>query len=1203
MTSPRHLETVDDSPYLAALRERVLVFDGAMGTSLQALELGPDDFGGPELEGWIDGLVLHSPDAVRAVHRSHLEAGCDVVETCTFQATPLRLREWGSGQQDRADELNATAAAIAREECDALQRADGRRRFVAGSMGPSGFLPSSDDPSLGAITFNELVETFRQQARALVEGGCDLLIVETAQDILEVRAAIFGARQAFADTGRVLPIQAQVTLDTSGRMLLGTDVGASLAILESLGASVVGLNCSTGPEHMREPVRYLCEHTRLPVSCIPNAGLPINVEGRAVFPLEPVPMAEELARFVRDAGVNVVGGCCGSTSEHIREIVARVGGTAPRPREVDDQPRLASAIRSVALLQEPRPLLIGERVNAQGSRRMKRLLLADDYDGILEIAREQVESGAHALDVQVALTERTDEPEQMRRLVKRLQMTVETPLVFDTTETDVVAAALETYPGRAVVNSINLEDGRTRADAFLPMVRDHGACVIALTIDRDPPIGGMARSRDHKLLAARRIHDIAVGEYGLRPDQLIFDALTFTLATGQEEYLDSAVETIEGLRLIKRELPGVLTTLGLSNVSFGLSAAARPVLNSVFLWHCLQAGLDTVIINPAHVTAYPDIPEEERGLAEDLVFNRRPDALARFITHFEASAGETATETRADPFEGMAPAERIHQQILHRRKEGIEEQIDLALRERTPVAVLNDVLLPAMKDVGDRFGAGELILPFVLQSAEVMKRAVSHLEQYLERTEGVSKGIVVLATVFGDVHDIGKNLVHTILSNNGYTVHDLGKQVPVNTIIDKAQEVHADAIGLSALLVSTSRQMPLCVRELDQRGLAFPVIVGGAAINRGFGRRILYVEEDRHYQPGVYYCKDAFEGLETVDQLVDPARREPLVERIRTEAARFRDQEAATRAGKAAEAEGAAAASDAGSAAAAARVRARSDVRSDAPIPAPPFWGARVLRAIPPREVYPHIDRNSLYKMSWQFRGIRDPQRWAELVRDELEPRLARSMAEAESDGYLDLQAVYGYWPALADGDAVAVYDPQDHAREIARFTFPRQDAQQRLCLADYVRPRDAAAEGERDVIALQVVTTGPRASEIAQQLQRSGDYDDMLRVHGFATQMAEATAEYVHHLIRGELGLGDDQGRRYSWGYPACPDLEDHRVLFGIVPAGDIGVTLTEAYQLVPEQSTAAIVLHHPQARYFAVYAERFGTVEEMVGAGTPET
>jgi 5-methyltetrahydrofolate--homocysteine methyltransferase len=1168
---------MNESAYLEALSRRVLVFDGAMGTSLQALEPTAEQYGGAALEGWVDGLVLHSPELIERVHRSYLEVGADVIETCTFQASPLRLAEWGA--RERTRELNEKAAALARRLADEHATVT-RPRFVAGSMGPTGFLPASSDPSLGRIGFGELLAAFREQAEGLLAGGVDLLLLETSQDILEVKAAIFGAREAFEHTGRRVPIQAQASLDVSGRMLLGTDIAAVLAILEGLRVDVVGLNCSTGPDQMREPIRHLSQHTRLPISCIPNAGLPINVGGRAHYPMQPAPMADQLEEFVRVLGINVVGGCCGTTPAHIATLVDRVGGATPLAREADEQPRLASSIRATELHQEPRPLLIGERVNAQGSRRIKELLLADDYDGIVRVAQGQVEGGAHALDVCVAVTERNDEADQMAAAVKALQQAVEAPLVFDSTDALVLRRALESYPGRGIVNSVNLENGRARCDAVLPLVRDHGQCVIALTIDEQ----GMARTRDRKLEVARRIRDIACDEYGLAPHQLLFDDLTFTLATGDAEWVDSAVETIEGIRLIKRELPGVLTSLGVSNVSFGLTPPARAVLNSVFLYHAVEAGLDAAIVNPAHTVPYAEVSAERRELVEDLIFNRRGDALARYIDHF-AGVTERVGAEKVDPFAGLAAPERIHAQILHRRKEGIEALIDEALRDRDPVTLLNETLLPAMKDVGDRFGAGELILPFVLQSAEVMKRAVAHLEQYLDRTEGYTKGQVVLATVFGDVHDIGKNLVKTILSNNGYTVHDLGKQVPLTTIVEKAVEVDADVIGLSALLVSTSKQMPMMVDELDRRGLGYPLIIGGAAINRGFGRRILYLDQERVYEPGVFYCKDAFEGLSICDQLLDAERRVPLVERTRAEAATFREQE---RAKAAARAE-------------LPRVvtRTRSDTRTDAAIPTPPFWGPQVVTGINVQSVYPHIDRNSLFKMSWQFRGIHDPERWDELVRTELEPRLERSLREAQRDGWLDLQAVYGYWPALAEGDSVVVFDPQDHEREIERFTFPRQAEQNRLCLADYVRPRALAAGAERDVIALQVVTTGPRASEISNRLQAEGDYDDMLRIHGFATQMAEATAEYIHAHIRRELGLGADQGRRYSWGYPACPDLADHEVLFRIVPAERIGVTLTEGFQLVPEQSTAAIVLHHPEARYFAVYGSRF---EDGDGRGAPE-
>ncbi|MDP9349402.1 MAG: homocysteine S-methyltransferase family protein, partial [Gemmatimonadota bacterium] len=803
------------SPYLAALQERVLVFDGAMGTSIQRYDLTAADFGGETLEGCNDYLVISRPDVIGEIHASYMEAGADVLETDTFRSNRITLGEYGLS--DRVREINVAAARLARSVADRYATPE-RPRFVAGSIGPSGFLPSASDPTLGNVTFDELVPVFREQAEALIAGGVDVLLIETSQDILEVKAAVFGCRQAIAAAPRPVALQVQVTLDTSGRMLLGTDIGAAMVTLEALRVDVIGLNCSTGPEHMRQAVRYLSENSRLPISVIPNAGIPHNEGGCAVYPLSAVPFGEQQEEFVREFGVSIVGGCCGTTPEHIRELVGRVGGLAPQRREVPYVPRLSSGIRATELVQEPRPTMIGERVNAQGSRKVKRLLLSDDYDGVLDVAREQTESGAHVLDVCVALTERQDEDQQMRTVVKLLSQGVEAPLCIDSTEAEVIETALKQSPGRAIVNSINLENGRERIDTVLPHVAAHGAAVIALTIDRD--LGGMAKTAETKLEAARKMYEIAVNEYELQPDALVFDALTFTLATGDEEFRRSAVETIEGIRAIKRELPGVLTTLGVSNVSFGLAPHARAVLNSVFLHHCVEAGLDTAIINPAHVKPYFEISEEERKLANDLIFDQREegrDPLAEFIAFYE---GKTAdTDSAVDPTAEMEPEAALHWKILHRKKEGVEELIDRAVERNGAVPVLNEVLLPAMKEVGDKFGAGELILPFVLQSAEVMKKAVARLENYLEKAEGQTKGKVVLATVYGDVHDIGKSLVNTILTNNGYTVFDLGKQVPVNTIIEKAEEVGADAIGLSALLVSTSKQMPLCAQELNRRGL------------------------------------------------------------------------------------------------------------------------------------------------------------------------------------------------------------------------------------------------------------------------------------------------------------------------------------------------------------------------------------------------
>ena len=1142
--------------YIAATRERVVIFDGAMGATLEQFDLGPADYGG--LPGKChEALILQRPDVIRGVHESMLDAGAEVVETDTFQGSRLKLEEWGLGAETA--EINRRAAEIARE-------AAGPSRFVAGSIGPTGQLPASDDPTLGRIRFRELVDVFGEQARALVEGGADLIIIETAQDLLEVKAAVFGARQAFEELGRALPIQTSVSLlPQGGKMLLGTDIPAVLTTLTALEVDVVGLNCSTGPEDMRDAIRYLGEQSPVPVHCIPNAGLPLQgPDGETIYPERPEPLAATLGEFVERHGVTIVGGCCGTTPDHIRAIVERVGGRKAGERPAVGPPLVSSMMTATALAQEPRPTLVGERVNAQGSRRAKELLLADDYDGIVQIAEDQVTGGAHVLDLCVALTEREDEAEQMREVVKRVSLTQPAPIQIDSTEPDVIEAALEQASGRAIVNSVNLEAGRDKLDRVVPIARAHGAAVIALTIDEQ----GMAKTADRKVEVARRIRDLACGEHGLDPELLIFDALTFTLTTGDEEWKPSAVETIEGIRRIKAELPHVKTSLGVSNVSFGVSPPGRAVLNSVFLHHCVDAGLDLAMVNPNHISPYPEIPDLERELADDLVFNRRDDALERFIAHFEHK-GESEEETEVDPTEGMEPEEALHWHILRRRKEGVEDWIDRSVEKIGAVPTLNEVLLPAMKEVGDKFGAGELILPFVLQSAEVMKRAVARLENYLDRIEGHSKGKVVIATVFGDVHDIGKSLVNTILTNNGYTVVDLGKQVPVDTIINAAIEHEADAIGLSALLVSTSKQMPLCVQELHQRGLPFPVLVGGAAINRDFGRRILYPDgrdSDDVYEPGVFYCKDAFQGLDTMDALIDDEARTGLVGRIRDEARVLRE--------RVEEPDDSPPLDDSS---------VRSSARTDAPIPAPPYWGAREID-VDLDEVFPHLDLHVLFKLHWGGRGVKGDA-WRELIEGDFMPRLRRMWAEQD---YLAPRARLGYFPCNADGNELVIFDPADPDRELERLGFPRQPRHDRICLADFYRPLDGSRNGgsapERDVCPLQIVTVGPEVTELCGRLEREGEFSEQLFVHGLGVQAAEGTAEWLHARVRAELGIDPDQGRRYSWGYPACPDQAEHEKVARLLDFGSIGVSLSGGHALEPEQSTAAIIAHHPQAVYFGM-------------------
>ncbi|MEP7135738.1 MAG: methionine synthase [Chloroflexota bacterium] len=1164
--------------YLDALEKKVLVFDGAMGTSLQVQNLTAEHFGGEQYNGCNDYLVISYPEAVEKVHRSFLEVGVDVLETDTFRSNRITMKEYGL--QDRVLEINETAARLARRLADEYsiivnQKSEIQNRFVAGSIGPSGKLPSTNDPELSNVSFDELSDTFREQAVGLIRGGVDLLLIETSQDILEVKAAIIGIHKAFDETQVYLPIQAQVTLDTTGRMLLGTDINASLAILEGMGIDVIGLNCSTGPEHMREPIRILGENSTLPVSCIPNAGLPLNVDGQAVYPLLPEPFANDMYEFVTKHNISVVGGCCGTTPEHLRLLVDKLRDTPHASRPLRSTPQLASAMSAISMRQDPPPTLLGERLNAQGSRKFKRLLLEEDYDSILEIAREQVEFGAHALDISCAVTERPDEVELMRKVIKKLEMGVDVPLVIDTTELDVLEVALKTAPGRCLINSTHLESGRDKADKIFKLAKDHNAAVIVLTIDEN----GMAKTREKKLEVAKRIYDIAVNDHGLKPEDLVYDALTFTLATGDVEFIDSAIETIEGIRLIKKELPGVMASLGVSNLSFGFAPQARPPLNSIMLYHCVQAGMDMAIINPAHVTAYADIPAEEKELCEDLLFNRRADALQRYIEHYE-NVTPTTESTLADPTAGMTPEQRLHWKIVHRHKEGVEADIDEIIN-RTPnasrstqheiaVHTLNNVLLPAMKEVGDKFGAGELILPFVLQSAEAMKKTVSHLENYLEKVEGVTKGTVVIATVYGDVHDIGKNLVKTILANNGYTVIDLGKQVPAETIITKAVEVNATAIGLSALLVSTSKQMPLIVNELYRRGHKIPVLVGGAAINRRFGRRILQTESGDFYEPGVFYCKDAFEGLETMDRLIDPERKPALLEQVRKEA----DMEL----GRAAQPS------------APRSTNQRSTIQPKPLILPPSKFGMRVVKNMPLEIVLTHLNINELYRLSWGAKNTHGAE-WDKL-KAEFDARLDKMKREAMREKWLNPQGVYGLFPCQAEGDNLIVYNPNNLDEVLTRFNFPRQPYDEHLALSDYYA---SVESGQMDVVAFQVVTVGQEASERFEKLQSAHDYTEAYFTHGLGVQTAEATANYLHEHLRREMGIAENQGKRYSWGYPAIPELEDHQKVWQLLPAveTELGITLSPSYQLIPEQSTAAIIVHHPQAKYYSVGESR---VEQLM-------
>lgn len=1158
-----------DSHYINVLKNKIIIFDGAMGTSLQVMNLTADHFGGEHLVGCNDYLSVNYPQAVENVHRSFYEVGVDVIETNTFRSNRITLKEYDL--QDKVNLINYSAASLARRLADEYSTPN-HPRFVVGAIGPSGKLPSMNDPELSNITFDELIDVFCEQATSLIKGGVDFIVIETSQDILEVKSSILGVQQAFIESGVHLPLQVQVTLDTTGKMLLGTDILAVLTILEGMPIQIIGLNCSTGPEHMREPIRFLGAHASLPVSCLPNAGLPLNIDGKAVYPLKPEPYSDALVEFVEKFGVNVVGGCCGTTPEHLKLLVEKLSRLQQKERLVVRVPRLASSTQSVNMQQTPAPFLIGERLNSQGSRIFKKLLLEEDFEKILSIANQQVDNGAHGLDVCTALTERSDEDELMRRLVKELSISVQLPLIIDTTELHVLETALKTAPGRCLINSTNLESGREKADKVFNLAKRYNAAVIALTIDEK----GMAKTVERKLEIAKRIYQIAVMEHNLNPEDLVFDTLTFTLATGDVETSNSAIETIESIRLIKTELPNVLTSLGVSNVSFGLKPAARAVVNSVMLYHAIQAGLDMAIVNPAQIKPYVEISENERRLAEDLIYNRSSSALQDLIDYFEkiSENQQDTKEVSNNVFQNLSTSERLYRKVVMRVKEDVEKDIDeiisqndIDAQSKTAVDILNNVLLPAMKEVGEKFGNGELILPFVLQSAEVMKKAVIHLENYLDKQTETSKGTVVLATVYGDVHDIGKNLVKTILSNNGYKIIDLGKQVPADTIITKAQEVNADAIGLSALLVSTSKQMPLIVNELDRRGMHLPILIGGAAINHEFGKRIQQTDNGRIYNPGVFYCKDAFEGLVTMDALSSADRRESFIENNRLDNDKYQSIVPET---------------------VISNEQPKSSIAIVHDIPKPPSWGVKIVKQLPLEIIFEYINKKELFRLSWGGKNTHG-EAWKKLSA-EFEERLETMRKQAIHEKWLKPQAVYGYFPAQSDENDLIIYDPtfmnSSSLTEIARFYFPRQTKGESLCLSDYFAP---ISSGIMDVAALQVVTVGHEVTQRFDNLQNEGNYSESYYTHGLAVQIAEATAEYLHQHIRRELNIGENQGKRYSWGFPAIPDISEHKKLFQLLPAEkELNMSLTSAYQFIPEQSTAAIIVHHPEAKYFNIGERR---------------
>ena len=1155
---------------LDALRDRVLLADGGMGSRVQALTLDIEaDYWGRE--NCTDVLSLSRPDLVREIHRGYFAAGADMVETNTFGASPITLAEFDLAE--RAREINRVGAELAREAADSF--ADGRDRYVLGSIGPGTKLPT-----LGNVDYDTLEAALTEQSRGLIEGGVDAILIETCQDTLQIKAAVNGAKSARAELGRDTPIFVQVTVETTGTLLVGPDIAAAATVVHALDVPLIGLNCATGPQEMAEHVRWLAANWPGLLSVQPNAGLPELVDGATQYPLGPSEMASWMERFIAEDGLNLIGGCCGTGNEHIAALDAMLkkrGGFRPAPvaRKPVWVPGVASLYGQVPLRQENAFFAIGERCNANGSKKWRELQEKGDWDGCVAMGREQLAEGSHSLDICTAFVGR-DEMAEMDEVIHRFTASVNVPLVIDSTEAPVLESALKLHGGKPIINSINFEDGEHAAEVRMTLARRFGAAVIALTIDEE----GMAKTPERKLAVAERLVAFACTQRGLPQSDLLIDPLTFTIATGNEDDRKLALWTLEGIRAIREKFPDIQIILGLSNVSFGLNPAARAVLNSVFLDHAVRAGMTGAIVHVSKIRPLHLIAPEEVQVAEDLIFDRRRedyDPLQRMLEIFaDRKAADATKKVRADTVEGV-----LKDRIIDGDRKGLTDDLSAALETHPPLEIINTILLDGMKVVGELFGAGKMQLPFVLQSAETMKAAVAYLEPFMERIEGQEKGTIVLATVKGDVHDIGKNLVDIILTNNGYRVVNLGIKVPLADMVAAAREHQAHAIGMSGLLVKSTVVMRENLEEMSRQGLEIPVLLGGAALTRN------YVEEDcvRSYACGrVAYARDAFDGLHLMDKVTGNA---------------FDDYLAATQAKRQ------------GKARNTSRTLGQADARAfrpvdvlevqtrrrritrDQPVITPPFWGARVIEAAP-KAVVPFINERSLYQLQWGFRkqgrSLDDFLGWA---KQELRPVMKRMMALCEAQDILRPRASYGYWKAAGQGNDLVLFEP-DGTTEIARFTLPRQPKEDGECIADFFRDIE---DDERDVIGLQVVTVGQKASDIAREWFEDNRYQDYLYLHGLSVEMAEAMAEYTHKRIRAELGFaGEDdrdmekmlaqsyRGSRYSFGYPACPDLEDQAKLLPLLGADRIGVSLSDEWQLHPEQSTSAIVVLNPRAKYFSV-------------------
>jgi 5-methyltetrahydrofolate--homocysteine methyltransferase len=1187
--APRSQDLMD------ALATRVVIADGAMGTELQERKPTLEDF--QNLEGCNEILNVTRPDIVRSVHDAYFETGIDCIESNTFGANWSNLSDYGI--EDRIEELAEVGARIARQSADGFTEKDSRQRWVLGSMGPGTKLPS-----LGHVEYAFLRDTFKEQAVGLIKGGSDAFLVETSQDLLQTKAAINGCRMAVLETGIRLPIFVEVTVETTGTMLMGSEIGAALTALEPLGVDMIGLNCATGPTEMSEHLRQLSKHSRVPVMVMPNAGLPVLTANGASYPLGPEELATAHEQFVKEFGLAMVGGCCGTTPAHLKAVVDRIGQRTTHTRTIEIEPGVASLYQHVPLTQDNTYLAIGERTNANGSRAFKEAMLDERWDDCIDIARKQVRDGAHLLDVSVDYVGR-DGVADMKTLVSKLASASTLPLVIDSTEPTVIKAGLELIGGRPVVNSVNFEDGDGPSSRFakiMPIVKEHGAAVIALTIDEQ----GQARNQADKVRIASRLIDDLISKWDMRVEDIIVDALTFPIATGQEETRRDGLETIAAIKEITTKYPGIHTTLGVSNVSFGLNPAARSVLNSVFLHEATLAGLDSAIIDAAKIVPLADIPEDRLKVALDLIYDRREydadenltyDPLSAMLDLFDGVDSASIRDARAAELAALPVNQRLERRIIDGESKGLEADLELSRSEgNAPLVIINDYLLAGMQIVGQRFGAGEMQLPFVLQSAEVMKTAVALLEPFMEKSEAAGKGKIVLATVRGDVHDIGKNLVDIILTNNGYDVVNIGIKQQVADIIKAAEEHDADVIGMSGLLVKSTVVMKENLAELGSRGLAkkWPIILGGAALTRSF------VEDDLagEFEGTVRYAKDAFEGLDLMEPLVAIARGaepesvglKPLKKRIHAPSKLVLTEPE--------------------------NMPARSDVASDNPVPTPPFWGTRIVKGIALADFSSYLDERATFMGQWGLKPTRgDGPGYEELVRTEGRPRLRYWLDRILSEAIADASVVYGYFPAVSEGDDLIVLhhdnDPSGLVGQAGllapdggsggtigsdrmRFNFPRQRRDGHLCLADYIRSR---ASGQIDVFGVQLVTFGSAVEKVTKVLFEDNSYRDYMELNGLAMQLTEALAEYWHSRIRAELGFANEEpedmqgyfdlkyrGARFSLGYPACPEMEDRKKVVELLMPERVGVSLSEELQLHPEQSTDAFVFHHPEAKYFSV-------------------